>query len=294
MLPSTVVNPTQLLSLYGLKWNPFASGVPIDGLYCSPRIDAFGRRAEMYLREGGFAMLTGAPGQGKSAALRIVDDRLSRMRDVVVRSVEHPQSAVSDFYRELGDIFGVALSPRNRWGGFKAIREKWQAHIEATLIRPVLIVDEAQEMPVNVLNELRLLSSRDYDSRNLLFVILAGDARLREKLKTEDLLPLKSRVRTHIELEAASPSELSDCLQHMVAAAGNAQLMTATVITALAEHAAGNYRTLNAMAHELLLAAAERDARQIDDKLFFEIFALPEQQTRTAQHAPVHNRAKRR
>jgi hypothetical protein len=58
--------------------------------------------------------------------------------------------------RELGDLFGVALTPRNRWGGFKTIREKWQAHIEATLIRPVLIIDEAQEMPVNALNELRL------------------------------------------------------------------------------------------------------------------------------------------
>lgn len=293
MLDSTVANPSQLLSLYGLKWNPFASGVPIDGLYCSPRTDLLGRRCELYLREGGFAMLTGSPGQGKSAALRIVDDRLSRMRDVVVRSVEHPQSAVSDFYRELGDLFGVALTPRNRWGGFKAIREKWRAHIEATLIRPVLIIDEAQEMPVNVLNELRLLSSRDYDSRTLLFVLLAGDARLREKLKTEELLPLKSRVRTHVEFEAASPGELSECLQHVIAAAGNAQLMTAAVITALAEHAAGNYRTLTTMAHELLLAAAERDARQIDDKLFFEIFALSAQQPRTTHHTSVH-KAKRR
>lgn len=282
MKPSTTHSTTiqaQLLSLYGLKWNPFASGVPVEGLYCSPRIDAFGRRSEMYLREGGFAMLTGAPGLGKSWALRIIDDRLSRMRDVVVRSIEHPQSGVSDFYRELGDLFGVSLTPRNRWGGFKAIREKWQAHVDATLIRPVVIIDEAQEMPAPVLNEMRLLSSRDYDSRTLLFVILAGDARLREMLKTDDLLPLKRRIRTHVELDAATPTELSDLLRHVIASAGNAQLMTPAVITALSEHAAGNCGTLTSMAHELLLAAAERDARQIDEKLFFEIFALPEQQT---------------
>lgn len=283
----TTTSPAHLLSLYGLKWNPFAPGVPVEGLYCSPRIDAFGRRSEMYLRDGGFAMITGAPGQGKSWALRILDARLSRMRDVVVRSIEHPQSGVSDFYRELGDLFGVALTPRNRWGGFKAIREKWNGHVEATLIRPVLIVDEAQEMPEAVLNEMRLLSSRDFDSKTLLYVILSGDGRLREKLKGESLLPLKSRIRTQLELDPAGPEELSELLRHLIAAAGNAQLMTAAVVTALAEHAGGNYRTLTGMANELLIAAAERDARQIDEKLFFEIFALPQEQ-------PAAQKTKRR
>jgi general secretion pathway protein A len=270
-------NASTLLSLYGLKWNPFLPGVPVEGLLVPPRIEAFGRRAETYVREGGFAMLTGAPGVGKSAALRALDDRLSRMRDVLVRPIDHPSSGVSDFYRELGDLFGVNLSPRNRWGGFKAIREKWQAHVEATHIRPVLTIDEAQEMPTAVLGELRLLTSRDYDSQSLLFVIIAGDGRLKERLKTDDLAPLRSRIRSHVEMESAAPSELAECLRHLLSTAGNAQLMTPAVITTLAEHAAGNYRTLAQMAAELLSAAAEKDARQVDEKLFFEVFALPQE-----------------
>lgn len=280
-------NASTLLSLYGLKWNPFAPGVPVEGLYCSSVLEAFCRRTEAYLREGGFAMLTGAPGRGKSWALRIVDHRLSRMRDVVVRSIEHPQSGVSDFYRELGDLFGATLTPRNRWGGFKAIREKWQTHVDATLIRPVLIVDEAQEMPAVVLNEIRLLSSRNYDSSTLLFVILAGDRRLRDKLREDVLLPLDSRMRTVVELDAASPTELAEVLRHILSAAGNAQLMTPAVITALAEHAGGNYRTLTNMANELLHAAAERDERQIDEKLFFDVFSFP-------QESPPAAKARRR
>jgi len=278
-------SPSTLLSLYGLKWNPFLPGLPVEGLLVSPRIDAFGRRAEAYVREGGFAMITGAPGVGKSAAMRTLDQRLSRMRDVLVRPIEHPQSGVSDFYRELGDLFGVNLTPRNRWGGFKAIREKWQAHAEATLVRPVLTIDEAQEVPTCVLSELRLLTSRDYDSRSLLFVILAGDSRLKERLKAEELLPLKSRIRAHIEIESVTPDELADCLRHVLATAGNAQLMTPALITTLAEHACGNQRTLAQMGADLLSAAAEREARQIDEKLFFEVFALP-------QDAPA--KAKRR
>jgi len=270
-------NSATLLSLYGLKWNPFLPGLPVEGVRVTGRIDAFGRRAETYVREGGFAMITGAPGVGKSTALRVLDHRLSRMRDVLVRPIEHPQSGVSDFYRELGDLFGVNLSAHNRWGGFKAIREKWQAHVDATLIRPVLTIDEAQEMPTGALCELRLLTSRDYDSRSLLFVILAGDARLKERLKAEDLLPLKSRIRAHVEIEPETPAELADCLRYVMATAGNAQLMTPAVVTTLAEHAGGNYRTLAQMAGELLSAAAQSDARQIDEKLFFEVFALPQE-----------------
>jgi type II secretory pathway predicted ATPase ExeA len=263
-----------MTALYGLKWNPFSPGAPVEGLYCPARTDSFARRCEMFLHDGGFAMVTGAPGVGKSTVLRQVHDRLARMRDVLVRPLSHPQSGVTDFYRELGDLYGVPLSAHNRWGGFKAVREKWQVHIEATLIRPVLVIDEAQEMLPSVLNELRLLCSRDYDSHSLLFVILAGDARLRDKLRSEDLLPLRSRIRTHLEIEQASPSELAECLRYLVGAAGNAQLLTPAVVTTLAEHAGGNYRTLLTMAGELLSIGVERDARQLDEKLFFEVFAL--------------------
>lgn len=275
MSASNAVTSSTLLALYGLKWNPFSPGLPVEGILASPRMESFVRRCETYLREGGFAMVTGPPGGGKSVTVRFIDERLSRMRDVMVRSVTHPQSRLTDFYRELGDLFGVALSAHNRWGGFKSIRDKWQTHIDATLIKPVLIIDEAQEMQPAVLSELRLLTSRDYDSRTLLFVILAGDARLLEKLKSDDLLPLRSRIRTHLAIEPSTPGELADCLRHVLDAAGNAQVMTPAVVTALAEHAAGNPRAMMMMGYELLAAAAERDARQIDEKLFFEIFALP-------------------
>ena len=275
MSASNAVTSSTLLSLYGLKWNPFSPGLPVEGILASPRTESFVRRCETYLREGGFAMVTGPPGGGKSVTMRVLDDRLSRMRDVLVRSVAHPQSRLTDFYRELGDLFGVPLSAHNRWGGFKSIRDKWQAHIDSTMIKPVLIIDEAQEMQPSVLSELRLLASRDYDSRTILFVILAGDARLLEKLKSDDLLPLRSRIRTHLAIEPSTPGELADSLRHVLDAAGNAHVMTPAVVTALAEHAAGNHRSMMMMGDDLLAAAAERDARQIDEKLFFEIFALP-------------------
>ncbi len=99
----------KLLSLFGLKWNPFSPDVPTDALMVAPRIDSFCWRVENLAREGGFALVTGAPGIGKSSALRLLVERLAALREIKIGVMARPHQGVSDFYRELGDLFGVQL-----------------------------------------------------------------------------------------------------------------------------------------------------------------------------------------
>lgn len=267
----------KLLALYGLKWNPFAPELPTEAIYVPPKLENFCWRIEhAQIREGGFAMIHGDPGTGKSVALRLLADRLARLPDVTVGVISHPQSNLADLYRELGDVFGVPLRPHNRWGGFKALRERWLAHLETTHRRVVLLIDEAQEMSPAALCELRLMASARFDSQPLLCVVLAGDARLIDKLRREELIPLGSRIRTRLATEHASRQELLDSLGHLLAGAGNASLMTPQLRHTLCDHAAGNYRILTTMAAELLAAAAQRELPQLDEKLYLEVFAQPE------------------
>ena len=263
---------TKLLALYSLKFHPFHADVPTEALYATPPVDAFLRRVELTIADGGFAMLTGDPGTGKTIAMRLLAERLRALPNVVVGTIEHPQSRTSDFYRELGDLFGVPLAIHNRWAGFKALRARWSEHIASTLMRPVLIIDEAQEALTTVLCELRILASKDFDSKQLLCVVFAGDARLPERLRTAELLPLGSRIRRRLVLDYASRDELLACLDHLLETAGNPSLMTTELKATLADHAAGNYRVMMNLADELLTVAADRDLPRLDEKLFLDVF----------------------
>ncbi len=271
----------KLLALYGLKWNPFSQDLPTEAVHITPKVERFYWRIEQGLiREGGFALITGDPGTGKSVALRLLAERLGQLRDITVGAIVHPSGNLADFYREMGDLFGVELKPHNRWGGFKGLRERWLSHLEGTLLRPVLLIDEAQEMQPAVLSELRLLSSMQFDSKNLLTVVLAGDARLTNKLRRDELLPLGSRIRSRLVMEYADRTELMDVLKHLLSTAGNANLMTPELMQALCDHAVGNYRVLTSMAAELLATAAQRELTQLDEKLYLEVFEPPASKAR--------------
>ncbi len=155
------------------------------------------------------------------------------------------------------------------------LRERWKAHVESTLLRPILMIDEAQIMTPVVLSELRTLASGYFDTVSYLTVILCGDDRLTELFRHEDLVPLASRIRTRLNMEYASREQLLALLKHVIHAAGNAKLMSEPLMHTLSEHAAGNYRLIMSMAGELLVEALAREQTQLDEKLYLEVFEVP-------------------
>ena len=261
-----------LRAVYGLKYNPFLSALPPEALWVAPGAEHFAHRLEALVVQGGFALLTGDPGYGKSKTLHWLANRFSRTPDLTVGVMERPQSQLGDFYRELGELFGIALTPSNRFGGFKALRSRWRSHCESTLVRPVLLIDEAQEVSSPCLTELRLLQSARFDSESLLFTVLCGDSRLPERFRLPDLVPLGSRIRARLQLGSLPPEDLKGYLDFALTQAGHPQLMTPELMQTLCAHAAGNLRILTHMAAELLSVGAERNLPRLDESLYFETF----------------------
>jgi transposase InsO family protein len=101
------------------------------------------------------------------------------------------------------------------------------------------------------------------------------EGRLLDKLRREELIPLGSRIRTRLATGVATRDELLACLEHLLASAGNAGLMTPELRHTLVDHAAGNHRLCIGIAAELLMAAAQRDLTVLDEKLYLQVFATP-------------------
>ncbi len=276
-----------LHALYGLKWNPFNPDIPTESLYIPPPVENFIWRIENnHVQEGGFALIVGEPGTGKSCLLRLLSQKLNQVQGLSVGTFVHPQSSIRDFYHELGDMFGVPIKAHNRWHSFKSLREKWQNHIENNCIKPVLLIDEAQEMQTSVMNELRLLNSHRYDSKNLLTVIFASNDSLLDRFRsTTSLIPLGSRIRKRLKMENASSQQLLDCLNHLLEKAGNPTLMSDELMNTLCDHSLGNYRIMTTLANELLEEACRQKIPHLDEKLYFKVFAHATQKN-TSQHQP--------
>lgn len=261
-----------LLAIYGLKYNPFLPAIPTGELWTPPGVESFFFRVENLVMDGGFALLSGDPGLGKSKTLQLLTGRLDSIGDVVVGVMSRPQSTLADFYRELGDLFGVNLTPANKYGGFKALRVKWRESIKSTLFRPVLLIDEAQVVPTDTLNELRLLSSAYFDSESLLTTVLCGDETLSERFRHKSLLALGSRARTRFVFQPYDRDVLLDFLDHLLDHAGNPALVTDSLRQIMVDHSGGNLRILTGIGAELLDEAARRGDKQLDDKLYLEVF----------------------
>jgi type II secretory pathway predicted ATPase ExeA len=129
-------------------------------------------------------------------------------------------------------------------------------------------------MPAMALSELRSLISDEFDSKRILTVVLAGDMRLSERLKADELIPLSRRIRCRLTLSPMADDEMMKMLEHALREAGNPKLITSGCLEAIVAHSGGNPATMMLTADELFANAMASEKTQIDEAIFFQAFQI--------------------
>jgi general secretion pathway protein A len=184
---------------YGLKELPFALTPDPRFIYFTPSHTEVMANLHYGIESGkGIIVVTGEVGTGKTTILRWMMQRLDRT--VLVAYVFNPRLTVPEFYQHITTLFDV-----QQWETKSELLIALGRTLEsrhARGLRTVLIVDEAQGLTPNVLEEIRLLSNFESDTAKQLQIILTGQPELRAVLNNPDLRQLKQRVALRCEIKA--------------------------------------------------------------------------------------------
>ncbi len=220
-------------------------------------------RAKAYMEStvwftDGFVVITGEIGSGKTTLIETFLRELDQ--NVVVAQINQTQISPIEFLQTMLAHFG--FSP------FKMRKAELLATLNAFLIeqyangrKVLLIVDEAQNLSLKVLEEVRLLSGVETTREKVLRIILAGQPELNEKLDSPELVQLRQRVRLRFHLSALSEDNAAEYVRHRlrVAGVGDRELFAPETFPLIHRYTGGIPRLINTLCDTSLLAAYAQD-----------------------------------
>jgi general secretion pathway protein A len=247
---------------YGLTRHPFEKDLKPDELFVSAAAKELEARLNYLLQLRGIGLITGEVGSGKTSICRKVVTELSTGLYRVFY-VPLTTSNVTDTYKSIAWEMGVTTE-RSLAALYRAIRLEVNRLCLELKIRPILIIDEAQYLRNDVLENLRLLTNYEMDSQNRLCMIFVGQAELRRRLSLSVHEPLAQRLVVRYHLEGLSPEELPAYLQHRLELAGTRmELFEKPALEAIFQATNGLPRKVNLLAHLSLNVAALQKAEAV-------------------------------
>jgi general secretion pathway protein A len=215
---------------------------------------------------GGFIQLTGEVGTGKTTTVRSLLARAPQ--GVQIALILNPKLNPAELLQGLCEELGVTLPPG---AGPKATVDALNGHLlaqHAAGRRVVLIVDEAQNLPVETLEQLRLLTNLETESRKLLQIILIGQPELRDLLARTELRQLAQRITARYHLEPLEAEDTEAYVRHRLRVAGAArELFMPSALGEVHRLSGGVPRLINVVCDRSLLAAYAAERTQVDAAL---------------------------
>jgi general secretion pathway protein A len=257
------------LRFFGLNEKPFAITPDPRYLYLSEQhAEALAHLLYGINESGGFIQLTGEVGTGKTTVVRTLLSRVPHHADVAV--ILNPRVTPVEFLLTICEELGLGIADADRDSVKQMVdalnRRLLAAHAEGRRI--IVIVDEAQNLSAEVLEQVRLLTNLETPTQKLLQIILIGQPELRELLDRTDLRQLAQRITGRYHLEPLSREETRGYVRHRLRVAGAvAPIFTPAALTEVHRLAGGIPRVINVTCDRALLGAYTQETRKVSTAL---------------------------
>lgn len=216
---------------------------------------------------GGFVQLTGEVGTGKTTMIRTLLEQ--RLPDVDVAMIHNPRQSEQEFVQTVCDELGVTYPERGIT--MKVLVDALNQHLLKTHAagrRTVLIIDEAQNLQPEVLEQVRLLTNLETHKEKLLRIMLVGQPELIDLLARPDLRQLAQRITARYHLMPLSENETAEYVRHRLRVAGNEQeIFLPAALRVVHRHAGGVPRLINIICDRAMLGAYGNNSRVVTGEM---------------------------
>jgi general secretion pathway protein A len=253
---------------FGLNEEPFSITPNPRYLYMSERhTEALAHLIYGIKDVSGFVQLTGEVGTGKTTLIRSLLQRLPQNADVAL--ILNPQLSATEFLVAILEELGIP-QPTNP-GSLKALTSALNGFLlenHSKGRRTILIVDEAQNFAVDVLEQIRLLTNLETARQKLLQITLIGQPELRTMLARSDLRQLAQRITGRYHLQPLSQSDTEEYVYHRLRVAGTTnKIFPSSTCRELYRLSGGVPRIINVIADRAMLGAYTLDQHDVDTAL---------------------------
>lgn len=247
---------------FAFSSEPFAQDIPTSKLYQTSGLKPTTDRCLFAINLGAVCVITGEVGAGKSTTLRYASSKLHPSKYRIIPVIASTGSTL-EVLRQISTAFDTDSHFNSITRLTKTIRTQISETAQRKQI-PVLVIDEANLLRLDVLSQLQTLGQFDHDSKPLLPIILAGQNNLLDKLMYHTSRPIASRVVARSHLEGLKLEDMAGYLKHHLEIAGvKDQLFADEAILAIHQGAGGLLRRANNLARGALIAATREKCKVV-------------------------------
>ena len=262
----------KILNHFGMKRIPFSKTISTTDLFPTPSLRCINDRLTLAIGNEDFALISGTAGSGKSSAIRYFVSQLDPSA--------YPHVYITAEKYKIGDIAKLILHGLNMevpYNGYAALRKCYTAISKMSSesnTKPVVIIDEAQELPVNTLSSIKNLANFQMDSKSEVTFVLVGQNQLVNKINMSELASLKRRIRVRYKFNNLSVEDTMRFIEHQLKIVG----ITKTVFTEDTKNeiyrvSNGIICNINNICYDLMVTAVEKSLEIIEPSLMESVLA---------------------